>query len=226
MDELKASRESYGLRNKNEDGTLREAPPLKRPMPVKPPAVRMEEAEMALDRKLGKEKNVKQMLAAKENEVWLRKKHERQGIVSQDNRKHIEFAKNLFILWDDDGSGELDITEITKPLITLGLSTDSQFVKKLIKALNERRRPTSPSRRVEGAEENLTLELADFVRIFGSDASSNKIAEVLRTDYNRRLMEKQRIHAIKNRPKRESIIYRTPSSTRRGDSSPSKRDPG
>lgn len=42
----------------------------------------------------------------------------------------------MFILWDDDGSGELDITEITKPLITLGLSTDSQFVKKLIKALN------------------------------------------------------------------------------------------
>jgi len=24
------------------------------------------------------------------------------------NRKHIEFAKNLFISWDDDGSGALE----------------------------------------------------------------------------------------------------------------------
>lgn len=77
MDELKASRDSYGLRNKKEDGTQRDMPPLKRPVPVKAPAARMEEAELALDRKLGKEKNVKQILATKENEHWLKKKRER-----------------------------------------------------------------------------------------------------------------------------------------------------
>jgi hypothetical protein len=38
------------------------------------------------------------------------------------NRKHIEFAKNLFISWDDDGSGVLEAEEIIKPLIRLGLS--------------------------------------------------------------------------------------------------------
>lgn len=74
MNELKASREAYGLRHKNEDGSQRDMPPLKRPVPIKPPAARMEQAELALDRKLGKEKNPKQMLAAKENETWLRKK--------------------------------------------------------------------------------------------------------------------------------------------------------
>ena len=79
MDELKASRDSYGLRNKKEDGSQREMPPLKRPVPIKPPAARMEEAELALDRKLGKEKNVRQILAAKEKEQWLKKKREREG---------------------------------------------------------------------------------------------------------------------------------------------------
>ena len=33
------------------------------------------------------------------------------------NRKNIEFAKNLFISWDDDGSGFIEASEIIKPLI-------------------------------------------------------------------------------------------------------------
>ena len=34
-------------------------------------------------------------------------------------------------------------------------------------------------------------------------------------DYNQRLREKERLQAIKNRPKRESIMYKTPMSTHR-----------
>ena len=59
----------------------------------------------------------------------------------------------------------------------------------------------------------MTLEMKDFIKIFGSDSASNKIAEALRQDYNFRLEEKARIDAIKNRPKRESIMYKTPISS-------------
>ena len=53
----------------------------------------------------------------------------------------------------------------------------------MIKALHERKRARTD-------DESLTLELQDFVRIFGSDAASNKVAQVLRSDYNKRLVEK------------------------------------
>jgi len=33
------------------------------------------------------------------------------------NRKNVEFAKNLFQSWDDDGSGTLEAQEIIKPLV-------------------------------------------------------------------------------------------------------------
>lgn len=52
------------------------------------------------------------------------------------NRKNIEFAKDLFISWDDDGSGVLDADEIIKPLIGLGLAPNSEFAILLLQALD------------------------------------------------------------------------------------------
>lgn len=54
------------------------------------------------------------------------------------NRKNVEFAKNLFISWDDDGTGILDADEIIKPLIGLGLAPNSDFARKLLKAIDPR----------------------------------------------------------------------------------------
>ena len=51
-------------------------------------------------------------------------------------RKNIEFAKNLFISWDDDGSGTLEAGEIIKPLITLGLAPNSEFATRLLHAID------------------------------------------------------------------------------------------
>lgn len=34
------------------------------------------------------------------------------------------FAKDLFLSWDDDGSGELDADELIKPMVGLGLASD------------------------------------------------------------------------------------------------------
>ena len=52
------------------------------------------------------------------------------------NRKNVEFAKNLFIAWDDDGSGILEAKEIIKPLISLGLAPNSDFAIKLLQAVD------------------------------------------------------------------------------------------
>ena len=51
------------------------------------------------------------------------------------NRQNIEFAKDLFVSWDDDGTGILTADEIIKPLISLGLAPNSDFAIKLLHAL-------------------------------------------------------------------------------------------
>jgi len=71
----------------------------------------------------------KEYLKRLETTKWLEKKNN--GIKANNNfedevnRKNIEFAKNLFISWDDDGSGVLEASEIIKPLVQLGLAPDS-----------------------------------------------------------------------------------------------------
>ena len=84
------------------------------------------------------------------------------------NRKNIEFATNLFISWDDDGSGVLEADEIIKPLISLGLAPNSDFAVKLLQALD----PKSKGQKSASA---LSITLQDFVKIF----RSNKVSEAL-----------------------------------------------
>jgi len=57
----------------------------------------------------------------------------------------VEFAKELFKVWDDDNSGILELDEIAEPLVALGLSTDSLFVAKLIQSLGKSSNPKKKS---------------------------------------------------------------------------------
>ena len=70
-------------------------------------------------------------LTLKNTEYWMQTR----GRGKSSTQKHFEFAKSLFKIWDADGGGFLDVDEISLPLISLGLSTDTGFVEKLIKAL-------------------------------------------------------------------------------------------
>lgn len=54
----------------------------------------------------------------------------------------MEFAKELFLVWDDNGTGHLNLDEISVPLVALGLSTDTEFVAKLVSSLDQKREPT------------------------------------------------------------------------------------
>ena len=54
------------------------------------------------------------------------------------NRKVLQFAKDLFVTWDEDQGGTLEADEIIKPLVALGLASDSSFARKIIQALDQR----------------------------------------------------------------------------------------
>ncbi|CAI2382258.1 unnamed protein product [Moneuplotes crassus] len=91
---------------------------------------------------------------------WLRKR----GYLAGDRvniKDQIEFAKKLFFSWDDDGSGVLEIDEISEPLITLGLAPDKKFVVQLIKSLD--------SKFESIVDEELSITLKDFLKIFRND---------------------------------------------------------
>ena len=62
--------------------------------------------------------NDKQFIVFKEAEKWIKK---RTGGVSKykEHEEYLEYAKQLFKLWDDDGSGVLELEELTNLLITL-----------------------------------------------------------------------------------------------------------
>lgn len=64
------------------------------------------------------------------------KKHKLKEEKFLKNKKNIEFARDLFQIWDEDKSGDLEVDEITLPLIALGLSNDSKFVMKLLRAID------------------------------------------------------------------------------------------
>lgn len=83
-------------------------------------------------------KTATKYIIQRDSDHWLKK---RRPLAAKDaegvaGRRHIEFAKNLFISWDDDGSGVLEPQEIIKPLISLGLSSDHNFAKKILQALD------------------------------------------------------------------------------------------
>lgn len=52
-----------------------------------------------------------------------------------DNRSRVKFAKNIFITWDKNKNGRLDVDEIADPMISLGLSKDKPFVEQVVNSI-------------------------------------------------------------------------------------------
>ena len=111
---------------------------------------------------------------------WVRKhkfneiRRNKAGQEDDRERKNIEFAKDLFISWDDDGSGSLEAEEIIKPLITLGLAPNSDFATRLLRAID----PSNPKRKRGDQQKKLTdlkICLTDFIKIFRSSKVSDSL---------------------------------------------------
>lgn len=108
------------------------------------------------------------LLTNHKNENWMKKR--RMLAKTETNRKHIEFAKNLFISWDEEGGGVLKSNKIVKPLISMGLSSDSRFATKLLHSLD-----TSKKRKVG----DMKITMLDFIKIFKSDKLSEQISNII-----------------------------------------------
>ena len=91
----------------------------------------------------------------------------------------MEFAKDLFISWDDDGSGVLEAVEIIKPLISLGLAPNSDFAVKLLKALD-------PNASKSKSVEDIKITFTDFVKIFRSSKVSEALTALIQKETEKR----------------------------------------
>eukprot|EP00347_Sterkiella_histriomuscorum_P008784 403343767 len=129
--------------------------------------------EQNMQQLLGLDK--KQFLEFRKTEKWVQKRTTSNDYTSKE--KHVEFAKELFCLWDDDNSGVLDLHEIALPLISLGLSTNTQFVAKLLQSLLE-----NPNRLKNGSQQHndIQITLKDFVKIFNVDKVGEKMSLVVK----------------------------------------------
>jgi hypothetical protein len=76
-------------------------------------------------------------------------------------------------------SGVLEADEVIKPLVSLGLSSDSNFARKIVNALD-------PRTKDEKGKTELRITLADFVKIFKTDKVSESLIAVINKETERR----------------------------------------
>ena len=133
--------------------------------------------------RFGQGLTAKEYLKRLETTKWIEKKQTGSKVgpnFEEENvRKNIEFAKNLFVSWDDDGTGTLEASEIIQPLVQLGLAPDSQFARKILNSLD----PRSHS---EKEKTDLRITLADFIKIFKSSTVSEQLLNIINKETLRR----------------------------------------
>jgi len=44
---------------------------------------------------------------------------------------NLEFAKDIFVSWDENDDGLMEEDEVIKPLVSLGLAPDSKFARRI-----------------------------------------------------------------------------------------------
>ena len=66
---------------------------------------------------------------------WL-KNHKYSDRKISENIQNLLFAREFFKIIDVNGSGLLGFEELLVPLISFGLSSDSKFVKQVLKVIN------------------------------------------------------------------------------------------
>lgn len=91
-------------------------------------------------------------------------------------KKQLQVAQELFLIWDGDGEGSLSADELMKAFIQIGLSQDPQFAKKIMQNI----RPQKKSSGADGSDgEEQDIELKDFIKIFKKDEVSENLIKVI-----------------------------------------------
>ena len=108
-------------------------------------------------------------LGMRNTQKWM-KQHGRDDEKYLQSQKNIEFSRELFKIWDEDESGNLEVDELTLPLIALGLSNDSSFVYKILRSIDYEKFKSKNER----------ISIKDFTKIFKKDFMGEKVIDVIK----------------------------------------------
>ena len=75
--------------------------------------------------------NEKQLVVRRQIEAYI-KLRQNAGMKMIDKMKDMEFAKQIFKAWDTSQKGYLTVKEFSEQLCGLGLTTDINFVQRLL----------------------------------------------------------------------------------------------
>ena len=81
----------------------------------------------------------------------------------------VQFAKELFKIWDEYSNGRLDIGELALPMIGMGLIQSRQSILKLMAALS-----------VGDAPEKVNVTIVDFVKVFKTNPFIDRTIEAMK----------------------------------------------
>lgn len=110
-----------------------------------------------------------QMITTQQGADWMEK---RKKNMFKSNRQHLEFAKGLFLSWNDDGSGIVHAEDVIKPLTALGVASNSKLVESLVQQLGGAQGKGRPI-------EDIQIDMLNFIKMFRTDSVSKTIAEVI-----------------------------------------------
>lgn len=99
--------------------------------------------------------------------------------------------------WDADGEGSLSPAEIIKAFVSIGLSQDHHFARKIMHSI----RPHKADH--EDNEEDADIELKDFITIFRNDEVSDNVIKMINEEVNYRKKVKH-LRMMKNKHEYET----------------------
>ena len=91
--------------------------------------------------------------------------------------------KDIFISLDEDQSGTMDQDELVKALLSLGLSQDIVFAKRIVNILKE-------NKLKQGKTDYLEYTFRDFEYLFREDPYGDKILSLIKTEIQTKRLEK------------------------------------
>mmetsp|Transcript_25779 Transcript_25779/g.32083 ORF Transcript_25779/g.32083 Transcript_25779/m.32083 type:complete len:110 (+) Transcript_25779:60-389(+) len=96
----------------------------------------------------------------------------------------MDFAKQIFKAWDNNSKGYLTAKEFSEQLCGLGLSTDINFVQRLLQTLRGEalKRDSNPS-------DIEVLTLKDFLKVFNYEPFAKRACEVIGKEFKANLIK-------------------------------------
>lgn len=144
------------------------------------------------DFRQARDREANSQILTSEREAWMRK----HGVSAESSLKFTKFLRELFDVFDEDGSQTLEVHEIVLPLLALGIAPEAIYIESALKML------------LNATEiKNIQIHRDQFVALFKTDRKCDFILEVLNSHCDDMLMEEmERQHALQLARYRNSNI--------------------